>query len=231
MEDFIKFYKNSLEDYLFSRTEKRELSRKVRERGLEKRQLVFLRSQIFDIARSAATPDNLQAVFKWLETANKTLLPDESPRPTAEHEVYFSPGDECAEAIISQLDSARSTLKICVFTISDNRLSTAILRAFQRGVHVRIISDNDKAYDDGSDIEKLARGGVDVRIDRSSHHMHHKFAIIDKQRVMTGSYNWTRSAALYNQENILITDAEKVVEKYLLEFKRLWGICTSYFPK
>ena len=228
MDDLINLYRSSLEDYLFSRTEKRELSRQIAERHLDKQQIAFLRSQIFNIARNAATPENFKTIFDWLEIANKTLLAEQSPSPAVRHEAYFSPGDECAEAIVSQLDAARSTLKICVFTISDNRLTESIIRAFRRGVHVRIISDNDKAFDDGSDIRKLARSGIDIRIDRSPHHMHHKFAIIDKQWLLTGSYNWTRSAALYNQENILITDTEDVVEKYLMEFKRLWEKMEDY---
>ena len=41
----------------------------------------------------------------------------------------------------------------------------------------------------------LAELGVAVRIDRSEHHMHHKFALFDDAILATGSYNWTRSAA------------------------------------
>ena len=55
--------------------------------------------------------------------------------------------------------------------------------------------------------------------------MHHKFFIVDKKLVLTGSYNWTRSAALYNQENVISTDDEFVVEKFLNEFEKLWLTC------
>jgi len=40
--------------------------------------------------------------------------------------------------------------------------------------------------------------------------------------VLTGSYNWTRSAATKNRENILISNALSAVQSYSDEFERLW---------
>ena len=54
-------------------------------------------------------------------------------------------------------------MDVCVFTITDDRISEAIVRAHQRKVAIRVISDNDKAFDPGSDIDRLRRLGVDVR--------------------------------------------------------------------
>jgi phosphatidylserine/phosphatidylglycerophosphate/cardiolipin synthase-like enzyme len=53
--------------------------------------------------------------------------------------------------------------------------------------------------------------------------MHHKFAIVDNTVVVTGSYNWTRSAALYNHENIVVTSAKPIVAGFCEEFDRLWA--------
>jgi phosphatidylserine/phosphatidylglycerophosphate/cardiolipin synthase-like enzyme len=72
------------------------------------------------------------------------------------------------------------------------------------------------------------KAGIDVRVDYTDHHMHHKFAVIDERTVMTGSYNWTRSAALYNHENILITGDKAIVKEYLKEFHRLWDVMKPY---
>jgi phosphatidylserine/phosphatidylglycerophosphate/cardiolipin synthase-like enzyme len=52
--------------------------------------------------------------------------------------------------------------------------------------------------------------------------MHHKFAVFDKAKALTGSYNWTRSAATSNRENILVTDDPRAVEGFGREFERLW---------
>ncbi|WP_276497831.1 phospholipase D-like domain-containing protein [Pontibacter litorisediminis] len=143
---------------------------------------------------------------------------------------FFSPGDECLNAIVECMDEAEESIKICVFTISDNRITEAIIRAYKRGVSIRIITDNKKLHDTGSDIRELAVRGLEVRIDKTRSHMHHKFAVFDEARVLTGSYNWTRSAALYNHENILVTDNHSIVQDYSREFDRLWQEMMKYNP-
>ena len=87
---------------------------------------------------------------------------------------------------------------------------------------MRVITDNDKANDRGSDVYRLSRAGVRVRVDESEHHMHHKFAIIDGRTVITGSYNWTRSAAELNYENIVVSDEPRLVSAFARTFDALW---------
>ena len=145
-----------------------------------------------------------------------------------ENQVYFSPGEDCVNHIIDLINEAYTQLDICVFTISDDRISRAIVEAMKNGVEIRIISDNFKVEDTGSDIEDLSRVGIPVKLDTSDNHMHHKFMIVDNKIVLTGSYNWTRSAALYNQENILSMDDEEVVSKFSNEFEKLWLSCEEF---
>ncbi|MEA2043345.1 MAG: phospholipase D-like domain-containing protein [Bacteroidota bacterium] len=139
-------------------------------------------------------------------------------------EIHFSPGTDCLNAINRTLRNARHTAKICVFTITDNRIVDAILEMQRNGVKVQIISDNDKRDDLGSDIGYLVRQGIEIKLDTTSAHMHHKFAVIDNETTITGSYNWTRSAETKNYENILITDNEYIAKTFLQEFDRLWDI-------
>jgi cardiolipin hydrolase len=112
---------------------------------------------------------------------------------------------------------------VCVFTITDDRIAGPILAAHQRGVRLRILSDNEKELDPGSDVPRLRDAGVPVRIDRSPYHMHHKFAIFDGASLLTGSYNWTRGAATNNEENFLVTGDPNLVRAFAAEFERLWG--------
>jgi phosphatidylserine/phosphatidylglycerophosphate/cardiolipin synthase-like enzyme len=70
----------------------------------------------------------------------------------------------------------------------------------------------------------LRDAGVAVRFDASLDHMHHKFAVFDRRLVVTGSYNWTRSAAENNHENILITGQARLVQAFHDEFERLWAV-------
>jgi len=136
--------------------------------------------------------------------------------------LYFSPGMDCLNAIIDSINNAQNSLRICVFTISDNRIVSAIEAAKFRGVDIKIITDNDKRFDRGSDITYLDEKGYNIKIDYTDSHMHHKFAVVDKKISITGSYNWTRSAEKYNHENVLVSDSKYLAETYLKEFNRLW---------
>ena len=143
--------------------------------------------------------------------------------------VYFTPGAACHEAVLGCLDAARSSLDICVFTITDDRIAYAIRRAQRDGVRIRIITDNDQAWALGSDVYSLADAGLRVRQDFSPVHMHHKFAVVDNCQVITGSFNWTRGSS-NNYENILICGDLGVVSAYSREFDRLWNMMDPVPP-
>jgi mitochondrial cardiolipin hydrolase len=53
--------------------------------------------------------------------------------------------------------------------------------------------------------------------------MHHKFAVFDARTLLTGSYNWTRSADEYNKDNFLVTDDPHLVQAFSATFDRLWA--------
>lgn len=209
-----------LDDARLSRAERKALRSLVAERGLDDERLAVFRSRAFDLARRSVPPEQV-AVIEWLEGAVKSLLPQ--PKDTeAEHIARFSPGMECLNAINSEFRRAAKSADVCVFTITDDRIVEAMLAAHKRGVNVRVISDDEKSTDRGSDIDRLAKAGLDVRTDSSPSHMHHKFAVFDGTRVVTGSYNWTRSAAAHNHENLIISDDTELAIAFVKTFARLW---------
>ncbi|NIM17048.1 MAG: DUF1669 domain-containing protein [Candidatus Aminicenantes bacterium] len=220
LQALIQIFQKTLEDKTFSRSEKKAVTQLLEQDfSLKKEQRDFLRGKIFDLARQGIQGHDNQAVIDWLETANKLLV----HYYDQDSAVYFSPGEQCRHAIVDQLTQALSSLDICVFTISDDWITGEILNCHKRRVKVRIITDDEKVHDYGSDIETIEEAGIEVRVDHSPHHMHHKFAIFDRQRVLTGSYNWTHSAAVHNQENVLLTDNKLVVSAYSQEFEKLWN--------
>ena len=105
------------------------------------------------------------------------------------YKIAFSPGSDCKKLILDTIREATHKLDVCVFTISDDTISDALKAAFDRGIEIRILTDNFKVSDEGSDIEYLYNSGIDIRIDRSEHHMHHKFMVADDIISITGSYN------------------------------------------
>jgi phosphatidylserine/phosphatidylglycerophosphate/cardiolipin synthase-like enzyme len=137
-------------------------------------------------------------------------------------EVYFSPDDDVEDRIDEVLRRAAKSIDFMVYTLTSDVLSETILARARAGVEVRGVVERDQASNPGSDYERLRRAGLDVRLDSNPHNMHHKVIIIDDSIVITGSYNFSRSAEEHNDENVLILYDVKVSEDYLLEFKQIF---------
>ena len=213
--------RESAQDFTLDAGEKLEL----RELGqqLDAGRIRFLRNRAFDIAREAmrGEPGATLEVLRWLEQVVKTLDAADEAAPVVSS-AYFSPGDTCLRRLCDLMRGCRDTLDICVFTIADDRLTEAILDCHARGVQVRVVSDNDKQHDSGSDIDRLRAQGVQVRVDDAPSHMHHKFALFDGRVLANGSFNWTRSATRDNDENLVVSDDANLVRVFGLQFGKLW---------
>jgi len=212
----------TLEDRNISGAEKRVLTELLREGQLSEQQRALLRHRAFALAQAELADPKAKDVLDWLETVNKLLLPSSESAKLAKAEAFFSPGNDCAYRIIDLLSAAQFSADLCIFTIADDRISSAVLSAHQRRVKVRILSDNDKAYDAGSDIDRFRQVGIPVRVDRGPDHMHHKFAVFDNRTLLTGIFNWTRSASAGNHENIIVCDDARLVGPFAKEFEALW---------
>ncbi|MDR3638900.1 MAG: phospholipase D-like domain-containing protein [Isosphaeraceae bacterium] len=212
----------TLADRRLSRNERQALAELFQDLGEGEERLNLCR-QSFALAREQLADPAGHELLGWLEEiVRAALYQPQRPRRAEVVEAHFSPGDDCPRRIAQLFERARGTADVCVFTITDNRVSDAILEAHRRGIAVRIITDNEKADDEGSDIPRLKGAGIPVRIDRSEYHMHHKFAIFDESPLLTGSFNWTRGAAEYNEENFVITSDQRLIRLFAQRFERLW---------
>ena len=155
MEQIIAHLKETIADELLSKPERKALRELVAEQSLDQDQLNFLRSKIYEMANEKVTEANYRFIIEWVRNVNSAL----SANAVEKSDVFFSPGDSCRDVIIQQISSAITRIKICVFTISDDRISEAIMTSHKRGLDIRIITDNDKSFDMGSDISRLAQAG------------------------------------------------------------------------
>lgn len=219
-----KAIKDSLADFKLSNDEKYALREFLQDYKDDGDMLRFSRNYAFDLVKEHIrhAPEYHYQTVVWLEKIIKTIdalnISSTRESPTS----HFSPGDSCVGKILSLIRNAKSSIDICVFTISDNRISSEISKAHLRGVSVRIITDNDKSEDRGSDVISLLEQGLAVRMDNTRHHMHHKFAIFDNKILVNGSFNWTRSASIYNHENIVVLHESTTILAFNKIFQGLW---------
>jgi len=110
-----------------------------------------------------------------------------------------------------------------VFTLSEQQITWILLDLHKSGVKIRIITDDDASSNIGPDIKELHQAGIQVRMDNSPAHMHHKFAILDDVCLINGSFNWTKQAHVENKENIILTSNRKIVTPFIAQYKELWN--------
>ena len=215
----------SIQDGQLSRLERDEIRTWMENAATDLNKRALYQSMAFDLANEAIAHQALPhySALNWLEKVVKALTPlPVANAVTDVTEALFTPHHNCAGRIVELFKAARTGVDVCVFTITDDRISDTIIQSHHRGVKVRIVTDNDKCFDPGSDIERFRDAGIPVRQDRTPNHMHHKFAIFDGKILLSGSYNWTRSASQCNEENLLLTSEKRLVEPFRELFDRLW---------
>ena len=211
----------TLSDLKLSRSEKKGLRLVLEDLDLSEGDYGALRKSAFEIARKSAGDSDSRQLLEWLEEVMKVLVPRQD-RDRKPPEVFFSPGDSCRERILSLLRAARESVDICVFTITDDRITREILATHSRGINIRVITDDETSLHRGSDTHLLEEAGIPILFDNDEQHMHNKFAVFDREVACTGSYNWTRTAATHNMENILVIYDPSICNNFSREFETLW---------
>lgn len=221
MDELDRALRATLDDGRLSRAERQALSEVLREDPPSDGELAQLRARAFALAEEHLAEPKARRLLVWLEGVVKLLARLELADPEPSSKAYFSPGENCLSAILGELGRAEQSVDICVFTITDDRIAEALLATRQRGVALRIITDNDKQHDEGSDIARLRDAGISIKVDGDERHMHHKFAVVDARTLLNGSYNWTRGATL-NEENLIVTKDRRLVAGFARKFENLW---------
>lgn len=224
MEEILARIEKSLDDGFLSKEEKRTLKQMFIQQHLSANDRMDLIIQAIRFAEQRADKKNYRAVVRWLKKVSKLLA-----KEFQEHfhnNAFFSHTHDIRKHVIDEILAAKISIDICMFTISDDMIADAITAVFKNGIKTRIITDDEKVMDKGSDIFKLKYRGIQIKIDSIKSLMHHKFSIIDSHKVITGSYNWTRTGSEVNNENIIISDHRNIVNAFQDEFNRLWDQMT-----
>ena len=142
----------------------------------------------------------------------------------AETEVYFSLYDDPESIIIEKIDNAKDFINIAMYTFTDREIAQSILKAKDRGVDVKIYLDRSQVNAKYTKSRYFINNGIkNIRISSNNYIMHNKFAVIDNEMVITGSYNWTASAGERNNENLLVIDDKNIIKEYQNQFNILWN--------
>ena len=161
------------------------------------------------------------ALLPWL--ADVRLLAADTN--TAQVEVAFD--EDCEKIILRELPKAKQELVVTTYIITRACVIDAICRVAERKVPVKLKYDERLSDDSASmkrALEKMRKAGVAcaaVKSRGSYGKMHDKFIVIDRQRVLTGSYNFTTTASKDNYENLVFIESPQVADEFIRAFERI----------
>lgn len=129
--------------------------------------------------------------------------------------VCFSPGGKCTNTIIKETEMATREILVQMFMFTSAPLRNALIKAQKRGINVEVILDKgEQKKQQYKTAKTLSKGGVAVYIDDKHENAHNKIMVIDRETVITGSFNYTYSAESKNAENVLSIKSADLAKVY-----------------
>jgi len=130
-------------------------------------------------------------------------------------QVYFSPYGGCTKAIVAELEMAKSEVLVQAYSFTSRAIGKALLNAQKRGISIQIILDKSNLSHNYSAADFTAHAGIPTYIDAQHAIAHNKIMIIDREVVITGSFNFTRAAEVNNAENLLVIRSKELAKFYI----------------
>ena len=146
---------------------------------------------------------------------------DADCRASGSIELSTHVGFDIRSVLIHAIDGATGHIDVSLYKFNDTKILDAIQKALGRGVEVRMVADRKQAGRDESLVGRAETAGARVRLWKSGQKLHAKLVLIDSERALAGSFNWTKKAA----ENVEIVNdvrCKKTVSRYAELFAELW---------
>jgi len=128
--------------------------------------------------------------------------------------VCFSPRGDCTRLIIETIAAARAGILVQAYSLTSRPIAQALIDAHQRGVSVAVLLDTSQRTERQALAAVLAEAAIPVFIDAAHRIAHNKVMVIDDDTVITGSFNFTRSAEEANAENLLVIHDRALAQRY-----------------
>lgn len=144
--------------------------------------------------------------------------------------VCFTPNKQCQLQIINEINKARKSIYVQAYSFTDQGIAEALVSAFKRGVHVKVILDKSNVKDGRSAKDAIIQNQIPIRFDYPSGIAHNKIIVIDNQLVITGSYNFSAAAYTRNTENLLLINNSKLAHDYIENWLKRWDLSQSWRP-
>jgi phosphatidylserine/phosphatidylglycerophosphate/cardiolipin synthase-like enzyme len=140
-------------------------------------------------------------------------------------ETYFSPDDGVADHLYQILSDATESIYFLAFSFTTDELGQIIRDQAEKGLDIAGIMEEQQVKSNiGTEYDFFKQAGLNVFVDGNEGQMHHKTMIVDDKIVITGSYNFSRSAETRNDENLIVIYNQPIAEFFVQEFQRIYNL-------
>ena len=136
----------------------------------------------------------------------------------AETQVFYSLDKrENDQQVIKVIDDADKYVYFAIYTFTKENIADALVRAKARGLIVEGITDAIQSTSEYQKpvLEKLAEAGIPVETQKHTDGIMHIKAIVTDKSYALGSYNWTDSATVANDEILEVGTNDTLRKEYL----------------
>lgn len=139
------------------------------------------------------------------------------------------PQKKALDRILSEINSAKTSLRICMFTFTNKDILQALLNAKARGVKIEVAFDYYSARGSSKEtLDALKVGGVDTYTSKGGKLLHHKWCLIDSNTLILGSTNWTGAAFSKNDDCMIFLHDLTPPQKKVME--KIWNTLDFAVP-
>ncbi len=135
-------------------------------------------------------------------------------------QVCFSPDDACTDLIINTLDKAKSEILLQAYSFTSEEIASALVKAHKKGIQVEVVLDKSNRSAKNSAGNVTSQMGIPTYLDARHGIANNKVVIIDRETLITGSFNFTKAAEEKNAENFLIIKNKGLAGHYLNNWKK-----------
>ena len=134
---------------------------------------------------------------------------------------FTPPHNQCGSFVVNHIDQAKKSIYVQAYGFTHPDIINSLIEAKKRNVNVEIILDSSNFSKKKLPLLKeLEAAGIKIYKAKVSGIAHNKIMIIDEKKVLTGSFNFTKSADVRNAENILVVRDRRLVKKYLDNWRK-----------
>ena len=140
--------------------------------------------------------------------------------------LFFGPGDDLSAIDRSMIASARKSIDMAAYILTDRDVVATLSAAAGRGVRVRLYLDEEQVTGRAASdaLAVIRSAGIAVRMKPAhAEAMHLKAFQIDGRVLRTGSANFTFSGGRRQDNDLVMIESAKLAAAFAAKFEAMWA--------